>query len=153
MKKTIFFLVLLAYIVGSKSVYAQCTPDIMGQNIIVNGDFEAGDVDFTTPLISWNDPLTKPPRTWSGPGEYYIHNDADDFNPGSFSSIPSPVSGGNMMMVDADCNPGETVWAQSVEVVANTNYYFSLWIASIHPDSPGQLAFEVNGVQLGTSVN
>ncbi|MFN3402624.1 MAG: gliding motility-associated C-terminal domain-containing protein [Cytophagaceae bacterium] len=137
----------------------------LGQNLVVNGDFSMGDTQFSTPYASWNDPnngvpcSNNPynpmncPRFWSSPGEYWVHPRADDFNPGAFSSVPSPRSGGNMMLVDAQCVPGGIIWEQTVEVIANTNYYFSLYIASIHPLNPAKLSFEVNGVILGTQVN
>jgi hypothetical protein len=154
-----------ALILTSYKSHSQCgTGTTLGQNLVQNGDFSLGDTLFTSPYGSWNNPNdgatpcgnVNPmtcPRNWSSFGEYWVHPIANDFNPGAFSSVPSTGSGGNMMLVDAMCTPGQTVWQQTVTVTANTNHYFSVRIASIHPTAPAQLAFQVNGLTLGTLVN
>ncbi len=131
---------------------AQCPLEPVGVNLVQNPGFEDGDVNFNSPLFSWNANGDVGPggRTWSEPGEYWVGNSSTFFN-GAFAG--SPHSGNNMLMVDADCNAGGIIWEQTVNVMPSTNYYFSLWVASLHTQDPAQLIFEVNGVTLGTSVN
>ncbi len=42
------------------------------------------------------------------------------------------------------------IWQQTVNIVPNTDYYFSAWAMNLNPASPAQLQFEVNGVLVGT---
>lgn len=141
---------------------AQCPLEPTGQNMVQNPSFEEGDVSFNSSLDSWNDPSNGVPcsnpdpttcsRNYSLPGEYWVSNDPDEFNPDGFSTFPAH-SGTNMLMIDANCTPGQVVWEQVVEVVPNSNYYFSVFIASLKSISPARLRFEVDGVTLGTEVN
>ena len=133
--------------------YSQCVPTVTGKNLVQNPGFEMGDTLFSTPLNSWNDPAYPPPgRWWSMPGEYWIHGVPGDFNAdGGFSGTPR--SGSKMMLVDAKCEPGQTIWEQQMEVIPGTNYYFSVWISTLKVDSPARLKFEVNGATLGEEVN
>lgn len=144
----LIFILLFAIPVGT--AYSQCTAQEKGKNIIQNPGFELGDTLFSSPLVSWNKCENNScNRGWSLPGEYFVDNRASFFN-SPFTG--SPHTGSKMLMVDADCVPGGSVWEQTVYVYPNTNYYFSLWIASLKEDDPAKLSFEVNGVTLGKNV-
>ncbi|MEM1075859.1 MAG: hypothetical protein AAF665_14050 [Pseudomonadota bacterium] len=105
--------------------------------LLTNGDFEAGNTGFSTDLLFV-------PSSGNGPSRYDI-----DTNPnawfGSFSSFGDNTTGtGNMMMINGSTTAGDTVWEQTVSVVANTIYSFDGFIAAIFRGSSSvQLA--ING--------
>lgn len=134
-----------------------------GQSLICNGDFELLDSCFTSPDHgNWNDPVFRASlgRNHSESPEYYVHDDPDDFNSGAFAGSNHTPGGSLFMMVDGACWDGVSqaskpiVWEQTVDVVANTNYYFSVWISSLKSGvSLAQLEFEVNGMVLPTVIS
>lgn len=144
-----FLLILLIHLQG----YTQCPESVTGLNLVQNPGFEMGDTLFRSPLNSWDDPAYPPPgRWWSVPGEYWVHGVPVEFNAdGQFSGTPH--TGSKMMLVDAKCEPGQTIWEQDLKVKPGTNYYFSVWISTLKIDAPARLKFEVNGVTLGEEVN
>jgi hypothetical protein len=66
-----------------------------------------------------------------------------------------------MMMLVNGAGFGAVVWSQSIQVLPNTTYNFSAWgvnvccrsgwISTYGNTNPAELAFQFNGVQLGTS--
>lgn len=121
----------------------------LGQNLITNGGFEDGDVGFSVPTYrSWNQ--ANPLPGFSSPGDYYVTDDADKFNVGAFSGLPH--TGNALLAVDGLCDPGSIVWEQNINITKDTRYFFSVWIASIHPASPAELSFEIDGVLLPEAI-
>lgn len=113
-------------------------------NLITNGDFELGNTGFGSDYAFVVN--TTPP------GVYTIDDDPNDGHP-AFGSFGDHTSGvGNMMIVNGSEVPGQRVWYENgIGVQANTNYYFSTWIASAHPTSPAQLKFSFNGGTVGST--
>jgi gliding motility-associated-like protein len=143
----------IAFLFAYGQVNAQCSAQEKGKNIVQNPGFELGDTLFTNDneLISWNEcKKTNSCRGWSEPGEYYVASNGTQFN-APFKATPH--SGNMMLMVDGKCKTSGSVvvWEQTVYVYPNTNYYFSLWIASLN-GSQTSLNFEVNGQALGITV-
>jgi hypothetical protein len=67
-----------------------------------------------------------------------------------FSSFGDHTTGtGNMMVVNGAQQAGVPVWGETVAVLPNTTYFFSVWIATDYPLSPAQLDFSINGAALG----
>jgi hypothetical protein len=55
------------------------------------------------------------------------------------------------MIINGASTANTTVWAESgISVLPNTNYFFSVFVASVDPFSPAQLDFSANGQQLGS---
>ncbi|MFN6943857.1 MAG: T9SS type A sorting domain-containing protein [Cytophagaceae bacterium] len=132
----------------AQSIWAQCPTDlVIGQNIVCNGDFEDGDECFITDYTPF------PPgdgRTWSIPDDYYVGSNSAFFN-NAFAGIGDHSTGtGNFLMVDGSCDDSRSVWCQTVDIIPNTNYYFSTFITSLHPDYPARLQFSVNGGMIGS---
>jgi hypothetical protein len=158
MKKIFIALFLLSFIPFSES-FGQCATDVnLGQNLVVNGDFSSG-------YSNWN---YDAPYVINGgghnsnPGDIQIGTNPYNFNTGgggfpSFDTYGDHTTGtGNFLMVDGYCSPSTTirVWYQTVNVVINTNYYFSVWISSLKnmPNYPGNLTFNIGGSPLGANI-
>lgn len=117
-------------------------------NLIVNGDFSQGDMNFYTSYI---------PGTGGGAGllsnegQYAIASNAGDTH-NQFANCPDHTGGGNMMVVNASGNP-DSVWCQDITVEQNTEYAFSAWITSVTSQNPAELQFSINGTLLGNQFN
>ncbi len=123
----------------------------LGENVIVNGDFEDGatgfDSQYNLPVQPWGifGPL-------SGEGLYYVTNSTDNahsnFNtPACGDHTPAP--GDQMMVVNGAPIPDQNVWCQTVNVIEGMDYEFSTWVWNFRSNAPAQLSFFVNGVELG----
>jgi hypothetical protein len=112
-------------------------------NLIVNGDFEAGNTGFTSDYWYGNPGLS--------PGGYSVQSDPTVCN-GGFSPCGDHTSGsGNMMVVDGATSPDVYFWCQTVPVLPNTDYYFEFYVASAYPASPAEVGALFNGVLLGSA--
>lgn len=117
-------------------------------NLVVNGSFEAGPTGFTTDYT---------PGTMSCYGAGFIDCEGTygvltnpQLGHTGFSSCGDHTSGsGNMMVLNGA--PGfVNVWCQNIAVNPNRDYCISAWACSVHPSSPAQLEFTVNGAPLGS---
>ena len=145
--KIIISICALLFTGSIKAQLISCDTNItVGQNLIINGGFEDGDTGFNMPgYNSWN--TNRPSdRHWSVTGDYYVTDNANDFNPDAFSG--SPNEGNLFLAVDGFCDPNIVVWEQTVYISKETRYFFSVDIASIHEKSPAVLSFEIGGVTL-----
>ncbi len=114
-------------------------------NLITNGNFESGNVGFTT------DYTYSPNDLWPE-GTYATLTNPNSAHP-NFSPCGDHTTGsGTMMVVNGAANL-QDVWCQTVAVTPNTNYAFSAWVASVNPSSPAQLQFSINGMLIGNVFN
>ncbi|MFN9711155.1 MAG: lectin-like protein, partial [Bacteroidota bacterium] len=116
------------------------------RNLIFNGDFELGNVGFST---NYNFRSTNP----SGDQRAYgIIDNANNWV--TFFSNTCVANGGTgkMMVVDGSVNPTDTVWSQTIPVTPNTNYSFSYFLQSlgINPQA-AKIDVLINGVSLAGS--
>lgn len=119
---------------------------LSAQNLIVNGDFEAGNVGFSSDY-TYDD---TPPM--DGYGYYAIGTNPKTWN-SFWSSFGDHTSGtGKMFIADGAVQPNKTVWQQTVTVVSGTPYIFSYWAASSYPQRPANLRTYINGVQVGSDL-
>ena len=113
-------------------------------SLVTNGGFESGNVGFTSNLTLSSDLYNE--------ATYYI-----DANPGAYHPLWAnfgghPGNAGNMMIVNAATTADQMVWGQSgITVLANTNYIFSVWVASLYAANPAQFKFNINGAQVGST--
>ena len=138
---------------------ASCgTNEPNGPNLICNGDFELGDVCFST---QYNKHSTAADvacgscfRNWSNPDEYeVVTNVTTQFHTG-FTSTPNdhtPTGTNHFMAVDGSCSVGKKVWSETVTVSPSTNYFFTMWYTSLFSSNPALLQFDINGVNVGLS--
>lgn len=117
------------------------TAERLGSNIVFNGDFSAGNSGFSSDYSYVSNNTTE--------GEYFVGNDPIGWNNLSGACTDHTTGNGNMMMINGSPTPNAIVWSQTVNVLPNTNYSFSLWIQSISPFNPALLRFSINGIQMG----
>src|SRR5262249_9477766 len=98
-------------------------PRLIGQNLLLNGDFEAGNTGFTSDY-------TYSPGDISPEGTYNIVRNPHDSHPGGASFGDHTSGTGLMLAANGASNTNLVVWRQSVAVVPNTTYEFSGWGAS-----------------------
>jgi gliding motility-associated-like protein len=116
-----------------------------GPNLVANGNFDMGDVDFTSAYQYASVNTTE--------GQYFVGP-----NPAAWNLATNPcgdhtTGSGNMLMINGSPQAGLTAWAtQPIAVTPNTNYAFSLWITSIDNDPPQAIMqFYIDGIPLGNS--
>ena len=106
----------------------------LGDENIINGDFEQGNVGFTSEYYYNYD---------IGQGGYYV-----DDNPHGWEGFGHGGSG-NFMLIDAATEPGINVWTEQIPVELNTYYVFSTWVCTLYPESMASLQFSINGTPIG----
>ncbi len=117
---------------------------ICAQNLVLNGDFEAGYTNFLTDYLQWTGGGAQllEGYYWIGTNPQTVHN--------LYASFPDHTSGtGNMLVVNAGLETNSAVWREIISVATNTTYVFSAWGASAYPQLPPKFYFYVNGVQQG----
>ncbi|MBR4645874.1 MAG: gliding motility-associated C-terminal domain-containing protein [Bacteroidales bacterium] len=114
----------------------------LSSNLVVNGDFEQGNVGFITDYMYSNDMYY---------GRYYITTDG--ILVWGSDHLYGYGGTGQFMVVDGATTPNSIVWQQTVPVTPNTYYAFSAQVASTlnsnSANSWALLQFSVNGIQLG----
>lgn len=127
---------------GTSTTYTVTGQAESGSNLITNGDFEAGNVGFSSAYTY----VSASVGALQDEGKYGIGTSASAYHT-DFSSC----SGDNMMIINGAPNANEVVWAQGVTVTSNTDYAFSVYLASVHPSNPATLQFSIDGTNLGSS--
>jgi hypothetical protein len=128
--------------VNQNRTYTLNVKHFSGLNLFENGDFESGNVGFTSNYAY-------SPNNLIPEGVYAITPNPQNQHPG-FSPCPDHTSGsGNMMAVNGAGTPNQNVWCQTVSVTPNTNYVFITWATSLVSAFPAILQFSANGNLLG----
>lgn len=111
-------------------------------DVIVNGDFEAGNTGFTSQYTF----AAGVNRT---EGEYTVAANPQSWN-GAFNNMPDHTSGtGNMLIVNGATSGSPFLWRQTVAVSSGTVYDFSSWVSTAVGGGPAVLNIQVNGIQVG----
>jgi hypothetical protein len=127
-------------------------------NLIVNGDFEAGNSGFTSQYYydASNNGLANGAGTVSpeadGSGKYAVGTSAKFFH-SAFTTAGDHTSGaGKMMVVNGSVVSGKTVWSTVVTppLTIGDTYELSLWAMNVYPDSPANLNISFGGNVLGS---
>ncbi len=113
----------------------------IGNNLIQNGDFELGNAYFNSSYVYNN--------TIIGEGMYSITDNPNNVHPQFSLCSDHSLNGNNMMVVNGSSIANVDIWCQNIPVIPNTNYIFSAWITSVHPDNPAILQFSINGNLVG----
>ncbi len=120
------------------------TSQILGINLVANGDFSAGNTGFTSDYAAANPNITE--------GQYWVGNNPSAWNAG-LSNCTDHTSGvGNMLLVNGSPIADAKVWSQTVAISPNTNYAFSFWIQSVYAVNPASLRFSINGRVVGDNI-
>jgi hypothetical protein len=113
-------------------------------NIIFNGDFEQGNVGFTSAA-------TYSPGNIVNVLTYdVVKNPALDHN--QAASYGDHTTGSGLMLAINGPTTGPAIaWGQTLTVKPNTQYTFTAWYSSWTPTNPALLNFEFNGTSVGSA--
>jgi gliding motility-associated-like protein len=120
------------------------TAEVVGANLINNGNFSAGNTGFSS------DYLFKANNTTEG--EYFVSSNPKSWNVAMSACGDHTTGTGNMMMINGSPAPDVKVWTQTITVTPNTNYAFSTWIQALWDPNPARLSFSINGNDIGSSI-
>jgi gliding motility-associated-like protein len=139
--------ILIAQLFGVISL-AQCGACESLNNKIINGDFENGNVGFTT---SFNYVTFFPFLCTLCPeNNYAIGNNATLFHNGFVGTDHTNPPTGDFFIANAPGQSGVLAWCQSVSVIPQTEYTFTFWARDIadnsNPHPLARLRPSFNGV-------
>jgi len=125
------------------------TSSTFSQNLLSNGNFELGNVGFTSGY-------TYSPGSNQNQGDYAVLSNPNPWNPGAYS-MPDHTSGAGLMMaINGSSVSSSVVWRAVVSVQPGSAYSFAGWDASWGElsgggtdPSPAALRISINGTQLG----
>jgi gliding motility-associated-like protein len=113
-------------------------------NIISNGQFNAGNTDFTTEYIYQSNLQPE--------GTTFVTSDASLNHP-AFTGTGQGGSG-NFLAVNGSSNAGQFIWQQTVTVIPNQTYNISLFLASmVANNNSGSIQLRIDGVDVGAVMN
>lgn len=112
-------------------------------NLITNGDFEMGNIefqsDYNTSCINGKMPQ----------GSYCISTVTDIYWPAWKPCSDHTTGTGNMYVTDGAVNTDEKIWCQTVNVNQNTDYEFSAWLTTVLNQENAILQFAINTDPIG----
>ncbi|MCB0764696.1 MAG: gliding motility-associated C-terminal domain-containing protein [Flavobacteriales bacterium] len=117
----------------------------LGGDLVVNGDFSAGAVGFTS---GYQPGQGGSFGLLSLEGTYAVAANASATH-NNFAGCTDHTGGGNMLVVNGAQTPGVSVWCQSITVVPGTDYAFNAWLTSVISENPAILQFTINGQVIG----
>jgi gliding motility-associated-like protein len=115
--------------------------EVVGSNLIVNGDFSAGNTGFTSAYQYASSGIPE--------ATYFVGPAPRGWHGGMANCGDHTAGNGNMMMVNGAVQSDVDVWSQTISIQPNSSYAFSTWLQSIGADNPAQLQFSINGKPLG----
>lgn len=138
--------VLNAFVKPTETTTYTLTSQTIGNNLIINGNFDAGNTGFTSQY-------THNASSGFNEGVYNVAPNITAWHPGMSNCADHTTGNGNMMMINGSTQTNVEVWSQTIAVQPNTNYTFSTWLQTITTINPAQLQFSINGVLLGGVFN
>lgn len=120
----------------------------MGDNVIINGDFESGNSGFSTQYVPGSGGSY---GLLSNAGTYAITTSPNLVHTNFTScSDHTPNPGSQMLVVNGSGTPNTNVWCQTVNIQPNTEYQFSTWVTSaVNDPNVAQLQFNINSANVG----
>jgi len=130
------------YITQQSTFYLIHKQDV-GNELIVNGDFEQGNNFFQSDYyINCN-------SGYLPQGAYCISNTSTQFYSTWTGCKDFKNNNGNFLVSDGASIPNQKIWCQTVNVEQNQDYAFSAWIATLISINPPIMQFSINGKLLG----
>jgi len=115
-------------------------------NLIKNGDFELGNVDFTSDYKYTDSDLQ--------PEGYYAVGINPQYYHSAFSTCKDHTTGyGNMLIVNGNTVQNSKLWGQTITIEPNKIYAFYAYVTPVTPTNPPIIQFSINGTVLGTPFN
>lgn len=136
--------------VGTTGPYICTVQEFDTTNLVVNGDFSAGNTGFSSNYIYGTG------GTWgllSNPGQYAISTNANLTHNNFVNCTDHTTGTGNYMIMNGSSVPNTNVWCQTVTVSPSTAYVFSAWFTSVVSSNPASLNFTINGNTIGSVFN
>lgn len=133
--------------VSDNSTFTLKASFLSDDNIIVNGDFESGDSNFTTDYFPGQGTCNHGAGFLGCEGAYNVIDDPG-LGHNNFASCSDNGSGGNMMVVNG-ASSLQQIWCQDVCVDPDGSYVFNAFAASVNPGSPARLQFAIDGTLIG----
>ncbi len=109
-----------------------------GPNLLQNPSFTAGNTGFTSSYGY----VAQSANALVPEGLYGVGSDASQYHP-NFKGTGRTGAGDNFMIVNGAANL-QKVYSQTVTVLPNRYYTFSVYANSVNPASPAQLGFVIN---------
>jgi len=109
------------------------------QNLLLNGDFSAGDSGFSTDYFFISSGPSQTPDTFG------IRTNSQDFNPAYTLFGDHTTGAGLMALFDGYPTSDKVAWLETVSISPGMEYLFSGWAASADPFNPATLRFLING--------
>ncbi|MEI6411622.1 MAG: hypothetical protein WCR52_19690, partial [Bacteroidota bacterium] len=117
-------------------------------NLVTNGNFESGNTDFTTNYTYNGSPSI--PANQLNEGQYTVGAAPAPMHV-NWQNCGDHTSGsGNMMLLNGATTANQNAWCQTIPVTPNTEYAFSVWVASVDPNGPCNIQFNINGSSVGS---
>lgn len=121
------------------------TAEVPLTNLVRNGDFSNGDVDFTSQYAYTT--------LNGGESEYTVTATPKNWNTLLGACTDHTTGNGNMLLINGATAADVKVWTQTITVTPNTNYAFSAWLQNANVNgtgsNPPRLQFSINGYNLG----
>lgn len=125
-------------------------PAFAATNLVVNGDFEAGNAGFTSQYVY----APSSPTAGLPEGVYLVDTNAANVHPSWFSFGDHTSGRGNYLIVNGSTSTlagdARVAWEQTIAVTANTKYFFEAFAANTCCNAgfggsiaPSNLTFEV----------
>ncbi len=109
-----------------------------GSNLLLNPSFTDGNVNFNSSYGY----VAQAANALVPEGKYGVGNDASQYH-NQFTGTGRTGTGDNFMIVNGAANI-QKVYSQTVSVLPNRYYTFSVYATSVNPGSPAQLGFVIN---------
>lgn len=120
------------------------TSELTGANLVSNNNFSLGNIGFNSDYIY--------STTNSAEGQYWIGTSPNTWQ-SYFANCGDHTSGsGNMMVINGATVANKKIWSQSISIIPNTDYKFSVWTSSLESASPAVLHSVINNADLGNSM-
>ena len=113
-------------------------PALRAEELIRNGDFSAGNKQFTSDYKHSHDNI-------KGEFTYAVANDPNAVHDDAVSFGDHTDGKGLMMAVNGSRENGRVLWSQSIEVRPDAEYTFSLWLANWYAPSPTEVEVRIDG--------
>ncbi len=119
--------------------------------VIMNGDFQTGDLGPSTTTYTYGSPNMVPEGTWRVVSFDTYHKNWADFHDHTLGTAD-----GRFLVINGKTtsSPTSYAWAQTVSIVPMQSYELSGWFASLFAKAVASLKFEVelfdDGLSLGT---
>jgi hypothetical protein len=115
-----------------------------GANVIVNGDFESGNVGFASDY-DFTDGAN------CCEGEYTVRDNGSTFNPAFVNPLPATQGSVLMMVINGSTVPNQRIWYTTVAVTPGGRYELRLMAATAVSGGPAVLQWAVGGQLIGAS--